>query len=85
MHLAYGMLNTGQPFDERHAIGAVPTHPHDQRDPDHCKTWGGGRLCSRASSGIVTPPRGHGPQGLTKGGDCLLSGLVTKHGICRSS
>jgi transposase len=26
VHLAYGVLKTGKPFDERHAMGAVPTH-----------------------------------------------------------
>ena len=26
VHLAYGVLKTGIPFDERHAMGAVPTH-----------------------------------------------------------
>jgi hypothetical protein len=26
VHLAYGVLKTGQPSDERHAMGAVPTH-----------------------------------------------------------
>jgi transposase len=26
VHLAYGVLKTGKPFDEQHAMGAVPTH-----------------------------------------------------------
>jgi hypothetical protein len=26
VHLAYGVLKTGQPFDEQHAMSAVPTH-----------------------------------------------------------
>jgi hypothetical protein len=26
VHLAYGVLKTGKPFDEQYAIGTVPTH-----------------------------------------------------------
>jgi hypothetical protein len=25
VHLAYGVLKTGNPFDEQHAVGVVPT------------------------------------------------------------
>jgi len=26
VHLAYGVLKTGKPCDEQHAMGAIPTH-----------------------------------------------------------